>query len=231
MAQRVDGHPPSDNSDKTRRREASIMTRCRNLNAEVRMAKKNKARFCSLVICHSSSFGICHSSFLLYRFRSAILLSLELNFKIVEVTTQNASPHLVSLRRLSRRLCRQGAHAYASIDHVDGRARYCRLDHWRCRDPPVLSAQRRGQISSRRNNCIHHWSDSRFVHLAQVQTAIATRIERQGTTASWPSHRCRLPPSRGYGEPWEAVIPCKAQIDLYRFDFRLGLRSLALSEL
>jgi uncharacterized membrane protein YeaQ/YmgE (transglycosylase-associated protein family) len=23
-----------------------------------------------------------------------------------------------------------------------------------------------GQISSRRINCIHHWSDSRFVHLA-----------------------------------------------------------------
>jgi len=29
----------------------------------------------------------------------------------------------------------------------------------------------------------------------------------------------------------EAVIPYKAQIDLDRFDFRLGLRSLALSEL
>ena len=96
---------------------------------------------------------------------------------IVEVTRKKyASPHLVYLRRLPRGLRRQGAHAYASIDHVDGRARYCRLDYRRRRDSSVLSAWCRRQISSRGINCIHHWGDSGFVRLAQVQTATATRI-------------------------------------------------------
>src|SRR5207253_6447002 len=110
--------------------------------------------------------------------------------------------------------------------------RYCRLDYRRCRDSPVLSAQRRGQISSRRINCIHPWSDSRFVHLAQVQIAIASRIEPQGT-GRFPIRRAYdgSRPREATASQEEAVISCGAQIDLDRFDFRLGLRSLALSEL
>jgi uncharacterized membrane protein YeaQ/YmgE (transglycosylase-associated protein family) len=33
--------------------------------------------------------------------------------------------------------CVAKALMHASVDHVDGRARYCRLDHRRCCDPPV----------------------------------------------------------------------------------------------
>ena len=87
-----------------------------------------------------------------------------------------ASPHLVYLRRLPRGLRGQGAHAYASIDHVDSRARYCRLDYRRRGDSSVLSAWRRRQISSRGSNCFNRWGDFGFVHLAQVQTATATGI-------------------------------------------------------
>src|SRR4029077_8966777 len=78
-----------------------------------------------------------------------------------------ASPHLVYLRRLPRGLRGQGAHAYASIDHMDSGTRYCRLDHRRCRDSSVLPAQRRRQISSRGSNCFNRWGDFGFVHLAQ----------------------------------------------------------------
>jgi len=62
------------------------------------------------------------------------------------------------------------------IDHVDRRARYRRLDHWRRCNPPVLSAKCRGQISPRRINCFNRWGDSSFVRLAQVQTAAPSRI-------------------------------------------------------
>ena len=111
-----------------------------------------------------------------------------LDFQIAKVRREKyASPHLVYLRRLPRGMCGQGPHAYASIDHVDSRARYCRLDHWRCRDSPVLSAQCRGQISSWRINCIHPWSNSRFVHLAQVQIAIASRIGPPRERGGFPS--------------------------------------------
>ena len=84
------------------------------------------------------------------------------------ICRKHASPHLVHFRRLHRGLCGQGAHAYASIDHLDSRARYCRLDYRRRRDSPILSAKCRGQISSRRINCFNRWGGSRFVHLAQV---------------------------------------------------------------
>jgi hypothetical protein len=77
-----------------------------------------------------------------------------------------ASPHLVYLRRLPRGLRGQSAHAYASIDHVDSRARYCRLDYRRRGDSSVLSAWRRRQISSRGSNCVNRWGDFGFVHLA-----------------------------------------------------------------
>src|SRR4029077_12378243 len=87
-----------------------------------------------------------------------------------------ASPHLVYLRRLPRGLRGQGAHAYASIDHMDSGARYCRLDHRRRGDSSVLSAWRRRQISSRRIDCFNRWGASRFVLLAKFQTAPATRI-------------------------------------------------------
>jgi len=59
--------------------------------------------------------------------------------------------------------------------------------------------------------------------LAQVQIAIATWIERLGNGPE-------VSRARAYDD-WRPVILCKAQIDLDRFDFRLGLRSLALSEL
>jgi hypothetical protein len=130
------------------------------------------------------------------------------------ICRKHASPHLVCLRRLPRRLCRQGAHAYTSIDHVDSRARYCRLDYRRRRDSPVLSAQCRGQISSRRINCIHHWSDFSFVHLAQVQAATAPRI-------NLVRRDCRV----------RRRVIRHRKIDLDQFDSRLELRSLALSEL
>jgi hypothetical protein len=53
------------------------------------------------------------------------------DFQIAKVRRKKyASPHLVYLRRLPRGMCGQGAHSYASIDHVESRARYCRLDHW-----------------------------------------------------------------------------------------------------
>jgi hypothetical protein len=87
-----------------------------------------------------------------------------------------ASPHLVYLRRLPRGLRGQGAHAYASIDHMDSGPRYCRLDHRRRRDSSVLPAQCGRQISSRRIDCFNRWGASRFVHLAQVQTSTATGI-------------------------------------------------------
>jgi hypothetical protein len=59
--------------------------------------------------------------------------------------------------------------------------------------------------------------------LTQVQIAIASRIERPGNDGGFPAV--------AHIDGWEAVIPRRAQIDLDRFDFRLGLRSLALSEL
>ena len=97
------------------------------------------------------------------------------------ICRRHASPDLVHFRRLHRGLCGQGAHAYASIDHVDSRARYCRLDYRRRRDSPILSAKCRGQISSRRINCFNRWGGSRFVHLAQVQAATASRIGFEST--------------------------------------------------
>ena len=132
------------------------------------------------------------------------------------ICRKHASPHLVHFRRLHRGLCGQGAHAYASIDHMDSRARYCRLDYRRRRDALILSAKCRGQISSRRINCFNRWGGSRFVHLAQVQTAAPSRIT----------------PRTFLGAPGGRGLPIfLGEIDLDQFDSRLGMRSLALSEL
>jgi uncharacterized membrane protein YeaQ/YmgE (transglycosylase-associated protein family) len=79
MAQRVDGHPPSDNSGKMRLREASIITRMTNVEGMTKYEwQKAKTYFCSFVIFNSGFLR--HSSFLLHRFRSAILLSLRVEF-------------------------------------------------------------------------------------------------------------------------------------------------------
>jgi hypothetical protein len=74
MAQRVDGHPPSDNSGKTRPREAPSDQNDYLTNHKTR---------CALLLISNLSFevpsvfGICHSSFLLHGFESAILLLLD----------------------------------------------------------------------------------------------------------------------------------------------------------
>jgi hypothetical protein len=112
------------------------------------------------------------------------------------ICRKHASPHLVHFRRLHRGLCGQGAHAYASIDHVDSRARYCRLDYRRRRDSPILSAKCRGQISSRRINCFNRWGGSRFVHLAQVQAATASRIGFESTYRENGGCRFQIPGSK-----------------------------------
>jgi hypothetical protein len=140
-----------------------------------------------------------------------------------------ASPHLVYLRRLPRGLRGQGAHAYASIDHVDSRARYCRLDYRRRGDSSVLSAWRGRQISSRWSNCFNRWGDFGFVHLAQVQTTTATGI----TSLIWNqfSRGRDGPPGRQRTFPRRALPIFQGKIDLDQFDSRFGLRSLALSEL
>ena len=108
------------------------------------------------------------------------------DFQIAKVRRKKyASPHLVYLRWLHRGMRGQGAHAFASIDHLDSRAWYSRLDHRRRRNPPVLSAKCRRQISSRRINCFNRWGDSSLIHLAQVQTAAPSRItNRFGTKIS-----------------------------------------------
>ena len=138
------------------------------------------APFCLPLAIIRASFVIRHLDFVI----SFAWLSTG-NFAIAGVDFQNAkvrrkkyaSPHLVYLRRLPRGMRGQGAYAYASIDHLDSRARYCRLDHRRRRNPPVLSAKCRRQISSGRINCFNRWGDSNFVRLAQVQTAAPSRIE------------------------------------------------------
>jgi hypothetical protein len=134
----------------------------------------------SLVICHSDFLrhpAFCHSSFLLRGFESEFCYCW-IDFQIAKVRRKKyASPHLVYLRRLPRGMCGQGAHAYASIDHVDSRARYYRLNYRRRGHSSVLSAWRRRQISSRRSHCFNRWGDFGFVHLAQVQAAIAAGVE------------------------------------------------------
>ena len=156
------------------------------------------------------------------------------DFQIAKVRRKKyASPHLVYLRRLPRGMCGQGPHAYASIDHVDSRARYCRLDHWRRCNPPVLSAKRRRQISSRRVNCFNRRGASSFVRLAQVQTAAPTRItNRLPLMISVVGTDRRAVRARSSARPAVAPYPIfMGEIDLDRFDFRLELRSLALSKL
>jgi hypothetical protein len=81
MAQGVDGHSPSDNSEKTRLREASIMTGM----------TKYEARFCWLVICHSGF--LCDSVFIIRHFfyiasDRQFCYREGLNFQMVEVTTK-----------------------------------------------------------------------------------------------------------------------------------------------
>lgn len=90
-----------------------------------------------------------------------------------------AASYLVCHCWFSCRLCRQGALAYASVNHVDHRARDCRLDHRRGRNASVLPAKRGRPISSRGDNRLHPWSDSGSLSLAQVQAATASRIEIQ----------------------------------------------------
>ena len=130
-----------------------------------------------LLILETSSSRFGKASKFLHGCAPTVLILLRVIFAESGVESKKyASPHLVYLRRLSRGLRGQGAHAYASIDHVDSRARYYRLDHRRRRNPPVLSAKCRRQISSRRINCFNRWGDSSFVRLAQVQTAAPSRI-------------------------------------------------------
>ena len=117
------------------------------------------------------SFVISFTSLPIGNFAIAGLIS-----KSQKLERKYASPHLVYLRRLPRGLRGQGAHAYASIDHVDSRARYCGLDYRRRGHSSVLSAWRRGQIPSWRSNCFNRWGDFGFVHLAQVQAPTATGI-------------------------------------------------------
>ena len=158
------------------------------------------------------------------------------DFQIAKVRRKKyASPHLVYLRWLHRGMRGQGAHAFASIDHLDSRAWYSRLDHRRRRNPPVLSAKCRRQISSRRINCFNRWGDSSLIHLAQVQTAAPSRItNRFGTEISVVRTDRRtflgapLPRRVGYGRSLPIFI---SEIDLDQFDSRLGLRSLALSKM
>ena len=52
-----------------------------------------------------------------------------------------------------------------------------RLNYRRRGDSSVLSAWRGRQISSRRSHCFNRWGDFGFVHLAQVQAAIAAGVE------------------------------------------------------
>jgi hypothetical protein len=149
---------------------------------------QNVALFCATPFGFGHSDLLRQSIFVPSSFPRALTLT-QKNFcvaphKSIWYAGKHASSHLVSLCWLPRGLCCQGAHAYASIDHLDGRAWHCRLAYRRRCNAPVLPAQRRREISPRRINCINHWSDFGFVHLAQVQVATAPRISPVGSELS-----------------------------------------------
>jgi hypothetical protein len=104
----------------------------------------------------------------------------------------NASSYLVHHRRFHRGLCRQGAHAYASVDHVDSGARHCRLNHRRCRDSSIFTAKRRRPISSRRLSGFHTGSDCSSIRLAQVQAANTSRVVRITPSSCKKPSRSRM---------------------------------------
>src|SRR5215470_4324955 len=110
MSQRVDSHPLSNNSCRTRLGEVPS-----DENNDV-MNQKPDVRFCRLAICYSAAFVV---------WRFSIVISFAWlrigNFDIARLISKSqkkekyASSHLVYLCRLPRGLCGQSAHAHASL--------------------------------------------------------------------------------------------------------------------
>jgi hypothetical protein len=67
----------------------------------------------------------------------------------------------------------------ASVNHVDNRAWYRRLNCWRRGDSSIFPAKCRRPLPSRGTNRFHSWSDCSFVRLAQIQAANTSRVEKR----------------------------------------------------
>jgi len=159
------------NNDNSRCREASIMTpalrtahaTARSLGRQPRMRGSARGGRAKRKIWH----GLDQTSLLLLG------------------STSNLASHreelcfILSVRhcRFSCGLRRESTTAYASVDHMDSRARYCRLDYRRSSDAFVLPAKRWGPISPRWVNCFHTRRNLGPFSLAQVQIARTTRVK------------------------------------------------------
>src|SRR6266496_3362899 len=149
---------------------------------------------------------------------------------------KHASSHLVYHHRFHCGLRRQGAPAYASVDHVDNRAWYRWINYRRRGNPSIFPAKCRRPLPSRGTNRFHSWSDCSFVRLAQVQAATTSRVvritlSRPPEAISFKNGRARPPgaPTSVRGRLGDPSLP-RRQIDLDRFDSRLESRSLAPPE-
>src|SRR5437660_834206 len=125
------------NNDNSRCREASIMTPCAEDSAHYSTFTRTAAGGCA----GQDVVGEQREKFAMALIRQVCYCSVQ--HRISRLIGRNyASSYLVHHCRFSCRLRRESTTAYTSVDHMDSRARYCRLNYRRSSHAFVLPAER-----------------------------------------------------------------------------------------